>query len=92
MKDVINRTWDVDILRDIVLHDCKRRFRFQMAQVGGRAGDQVVDRQNFPAAIEEVIAKMRPEKSGATGDYRAQGRFLTEQIFRRSLICFIDSS
>ena len=43
-----------------------------MAQVGGSAGDQVVDRENFPAAIEEVVAKVRPEKSRASRDYRAQ--------------------
>jgi hypothetical protein len=51
----------------------KSRISREMAHVGGVAGDQIVDRQNFPAAIEEIVAQMRPEKSRASRDYRAQG-------------------
>jgi hypothetical protein len=43
-----------------------------MAHVGSSAGDKVVDRENFPVAIEEAVAKVRPEKSRASRDYRAQ--------------------
>ena len=42
-----------------------------MAHVGGCAGDQIIDRENFPAAIDEAVAKVRPEKSRASRDYRA---------------------
>jgi len=72
MKDVIDRARDIDILGDVVLHYCKWRVPCEMAQVGGSAGDHVIDRENFPAAIEEVVAQVRPEKSRASRDYRAQ--------------------
>ena len=42
-----------------------------MAHIGFVPGDQVVDRQHFPAAIEQIIAKMRSEKSRAACDYCA---------------------
>ena len=60
-----------------------------MAQVGGSAGDQVVDRENFPAAIEEVVAQMRPEKSRASRDYRAQRAGLSMQMFSGRLRFFM---
>jgi hypothetical protein len=55
-----------------MLHDRKWGVPREMEQVAGGAGDQVVDRQNFPAAIDEAIAKVRSEKSRASRDYRAQ--------------------
>jgi hypothetical protein len=54
-----------------------------MEQVRGGAGDQVVDRENFPAAIEEVVAKVRPEKARASRNYRAQRDGLSMQMLSR---------
>ena len=81
MQDVIDRARYVDKFRDIVLNDPESRGPREMAQVGGSAGDQVVDREHFPAAIEEVVAKVRPEKSRASRDYRAQRAGLFVQKF-----------
>jgi len=72
MKDVLDRTWDIDKLGDIVLDNLESRVSIKMAQVGGCASDQVVNRQNIPAMADEAVAKVRPEKSSAARDYRAQ--------------------
>ena len=37
--------------------------------------------ENFPAAIEQVVAQVRPEKSRASRDYRAQRDGLSKQMF-----------
>jgi alpha-galactosidase len=81
MQDVIDRARHIDKLGDIVLDDSKSRVAREMSQVGRSAGDQVVDRENLPATIEEVVAKVRPEKSGASRDYRAQWAGLFLQMF-----------
>jgi hypothetical protein len=54
-----------------------------MAHVGGGAGDKVIDRQYIPAAVNEVVAKVRPEKSRASGDYRAQRVDLSIPVLSR---------
>src|SRR6202051_341806 len=72
MKDVIHRARDIDILGDVVLHDRKLRVPREMEQFRRSPSDQVIDRENSPAAIEEVVAKVRPEKSRPSRDYRAQ--------------------
>jgi hypothetical protein len=71
MKDIIDLARDIDKFRDIMLDDPKSGVSLEMAQVGRCAGDQVVDRQNFPAAIEEVVAQVRSKKSRSSCDYRA---------------------
>jgi hypothetical protein len=38
-----------------------------MGDVVLRAGEIVVDAQNVMAALQQLLAQMRPEKSGATG-------------------------
>jgi hypothetical protein len=80
MQNVIDRARDIDKFGDIVLNDRKSRVSREMAQVGGSAGDQVIDRENLPAAIEEVVAKVRPEKSRSSRDYRAQWAGLSLQM------------
>ena len=81
MQDVIDRARDIDKLCDVVLDDPKSCVSREMAQVGSCAGDQVVDRKYFPAAIEEAVAKMRPEKSSGSRDYCAQRVSLAMQMF-----------
>src|SRR5580704_1530548 len=72
MKDVVDRARDVDKLCDIVLENPKSRMIREMAQVCRCAGNQVVDRENFPALLEEPVAQVRPKKSRSSRDYRAQ--------------------
>jgi hypothetical protein len=81
MQNVVNRARDIDKFGDIVLDDLKSRVSREMAQVGGSAGDQVIDREYLPAAIEEVVAKVRPQKSRTSRDYRAQRASLSMQKF-----------
>jgi hypothetical protein len=52
-----------------------------MADIGGSAGDQIVDRENIPAVIEKVVAQMRPKKSRSACDYRAQRSSLSPRLF-----------
>src|ERR1700674_1348735 len=89
MQDVIDGAWDIDKLCDVVLHDRKWRVSREMAQVGGSASNQVIDRENLPAAIEKVVAKVRPEKSRASRDYRAQWDALSMQVFSVGLRFFM---
>jgi hypothetical protein len=55
-----------------MLDDSKSRVSREVAQVGWSASDHVVDREYFPAVIEQTVAEMRPEKARASRDYRAQ--------------------
>jgi len=55
-------------------------------QIGGCAGDQVVDREDFPTAIEEIVAKVRPEKSCSSRDYSAQ-RVTLPNLVRSGPLC-----
>jgi len=89
VKNLVDRSRDIDKLGDVLLHDRKWRASREMAQVGGSAGDQIVDREYFPTAIEEVVAKVRPEKSRASRDYRAQRDGLSMQTFSGQQLFFM---
>src|ERR1700746_134486 len=89
MKDVIDRAGDIDKLGDVVLHDRERRIPRKMAKVGGGAGNQVVDSENFPAAIAELVAKGRSEKSRSSRDYCAHRNPLLRPMFSGSLFGFM---
>ena len=53
--------------------------------VAAIAGDEVVDADDFVAALEEKLAEMRAEESGAAGDERAahQTRSRVANVFAR---------
>jgi hypothetical protein len=76
MQDVIDRAWDVDKFGDIVLQHPESRMSREMPHVGSRTCDQVVDRENLPAVLEEAIAQVGSQKSGTSRDYRAQWNVL----------------
>jgi hypothetical protein len=62
-----------------VLDHPEASVSLEMADISGIACDQVVNRKNVPAAIEEVIAQMRPEKSRTPRDYCAQWENLSKR-------------
>jgi hypothetical protein len=81
MKDVIDRAGDINKLCDIMLDNPESRIPGKMADIGGSSGDQIVDRQNLPAVIEQGVAQMRPKKSRSACDYRAQWSRLSPRLF-----------
>ena len=94
MQDVIDRSGDIDKLGDIVLDDPEAGIGREVAQIDGGASHHVVDRKNIPAAIDETVAKMGPQKSSAARDYRAQRdgpllTTLTRGLYFFMIACFV---
>jgi len=65
VQHVIDRAGHIDEFRNVVLHDSESGISRQMPDVGFRSGHQVVDRQNFPAALKQVVTQVRSKKSRA---------------------------
>jgi hypothetical protein len=53
---------------DIVFDELKAGLIAQMREVRAASGEQVVDCNHTPALTKQGIAKMRSQKTGATGD------------------------
>jgi hypothetical protein len=49
-------------------HQLESRIRQQMMDVASRPRVEIIDAQNFIAAFQQAIAKVRTNKSGPTGD------------------------
>ena len=82
MKDVIYRTWNKDVFRDIVPDKLKIRIPGQVLDVIGIPGDQIVDPNDSESLREQSIAQMRTKKARSTGDYR---RFLVRLRFKHGV-------
>jgi hypothetical protein len=52
-------------------HQLKHRVVEQVLHVAARSGVEIVDAQDFIAALKQTLAEMRANKSGATGDENA---------------------
>ena len=70
VQHVVDVSRNIDIFRDVVLHHPEMRVVLQMLHVAFGPGNQVVDRQHIPAARQQIIAKVRSQKSRAARDYR----------------------
>ena len=70
MQHEIDRSFDVDVVRDIVLDERERPVR-EMRDVGDVAGEQIVDADDGVAAVEQRIGKMRADEARSSGDYDA---------------------
>src|SRR5262245_42149076 len=79
IKLVVNgRSWagkienfiDFDVEREtnVVAHQLEARIRQQMMDVASRPRVEIIDAQNFIAAFQQAIAKVRTNKSGTAGD------------------------
>jgi hypothetical protein len=67
VKDEIDRSLDVDVVRDVVLDEREVAIR-EMRDVCRVAREQVVDADDAAAAIEERFGEMRSDESGRTGN------------------------
>src|SRR5262249_61891505 len=79
IKLVVNgRSWagkienfiDFDVEREanVMAHQLESRIRQQMMHVASGPGVEIIDAQNFVAAFQQAIAKVRSDKSGSAGD------------------------
>ena len=67
--DEVERLVDEERLRDVVV-DEPERVVADVLDVRERAADEVVDADDALAALEEVVAEMRAEEAGSSGDER----------------------
>ena len=72
MQHVIHRSGNVDVLRYVVPDQLERRVLHQVPYVAFGPGDQIVDAQHFPITLDQVVAKVRSQKSRTTGNHCAQ--------------------
>src|SRR5439155_23306917 len=68
MQDVIERPFAMDEVGDVVFHERETVAAEKMLDVRGVAGDQIVHADHFVTAIEEQLAEIRPEETGAARD------------------------
>ena len=52
MKDVVHGAGDFNEARDVLLDEVEARVREQVANVGLDAGDQIVETENLPIALD----------------------------------------
>ena len=67
MEDEIHRLVDPDRLADVVVPELER-IGARMRDVLERAGVEIVDADHPVPVLEQVVAEVRAEESGATGD------------------------
>src|SRR5262249_13345325 len=53
---------------NVMAHQLEARIRQQMMYVASRPGVEIIDAQNFVAAFQQAIAKVRSNKSGSASD------------------------
>src|SRR5215471_1999303 len=63
MKHILDRAGDRKGVIYILAFETEFRIRFEMRKVRFVPGDQIIDRQNFPALGQQPIAKVRSEES-----------------------------
>ena len=71
MPDVID--WDIEKeeFGDVLFDELEIFVAAKMRDVVDAAGNEVVDGNDFVAACQKVITKVRAEKTGAAGDDRS---------------------
>lgn len=68
MQNVIERTFDMDIMGDVIMHKGEIRLAEKMRDVIGVARDEVIHADNIMTFGYEAVTKMASEKSGSAGD------------------------
>ena len=68
MPDVIHRRIEENKFRHVLLDEFEIRVAAQMRDVVHRAGDKIVDANDFVAARQQQVGQMRAEKTGGAGD------------------------
>ena len=83
VQDVVERPVDVDVVRDVVLDEREAVAADEVLDVARDAGDEVVDADDFMAALEEQLAEVRAEEARAAGDERAAHQTRSRTCARR---------
>src|ERR1700722_10188770 len=68
VEDIIDLAGHFERVRDIAADELEPGIAEQMNDVFGRAGDQIIDRNDFVTLREESIAEMRADEARAAGD------------------------
>ena len=69
IEDLVD--FDVERKRHVVTHQLEIVVVEQVIDIAPRAGEIIVDAQHAGAALEQAVAKVRAEKSGAPGHQHA---------------------
>src|SRR5207245_1388781 len=92
MQDVVECTFAVNVIRDVVFDEREPIAADQMLDIRGTARDQVVHADHFMAAIEEQLAQMgaeepRPTRDQGTphqaGSFRPTETYVKPSLFMR---------
>ena len=67
MKNKIDSFIHSDVIRDIILDELKLRIPDEVGNVGGIAGDEVIDADDAVPLGDQAIAEVGTEESCATG-------------------------
>ena len=68
MPDVIHRAVEENKFRHVLLDEFEIRVAAEVRDVVHRAGDKIVEADDFVAARQQQIGQVRTEKAGGTGD------------------------
>ena len=68
MQDVVDILLELERYRHIVLEEGERILAEEVVDIGHVASEEIVDANDPVRLGEETITKMRPQKTGATGD------------------------
>ncbi|MNT59623.1 hypothetical protein D3C72_1971500 [compost metagenome] len=68
VQDPVERPDDLDGKTDIMPEERERRMPLQVGDVGKRAGDEVVDRDDREPLGQQPVHQVRADEAGAPGD------------------------
>ena len=68
MKNIIDRSFDKNVISDVVIDKSKPIVAEEMGDICGIAGYQIIDANDRMTFGEQAITKMRTEKSGTAHD------------------------
>ena len=57
-QNIIERSVDMNIIRDVIMHERKIRLAEQMPDIIRRAGNEIIHADNFVAFGDKPVAKM----------------------------------
>src|SRR5206468_7760357 len=69
VQDRVERSLDVDVLRDVLMDERKAPLWKQVGDVVGVPGDDVVDAEHLVPVGEESLAQMRADESRPARDH-----------------------
>src|SRR5439155_6845466 len=74
VQDEVNGVIDDERLRDVLPQESEPGVASEMGQVPGRSRQQVVGPNDVPVLSEKMVAEVRAQKPGGSGDQHGRGR------------------